>query len=142
MENSEITFKSITTNDQKNAKLEDVDSSYEIITDGTSWTNYENNEYLPTFRTARKDDGSVSNTGIAFGWEHLRPFGYTSLDSTILTVEGESHGMRMSWVSWSDWTTKLPCLVNEANTGGIAFPEDGNTILFGRGKRWDIASRG
>lgn len=56
--------------------------------------------------------------------------------------DGAVSGMEFGWVSWSDWTGKVPALMSEGHQGGIAFPSDGNVILFGQGKRWDISSRG
>ncbi|WP_222843766.1 hypothetical protein [Lactiplantibacillus plantarum] len=116
---------------------------YQIKTNYTSWSGYEDNKSLPTFR-ASKGDSTMPNTGLAFGWNHLRPFGNISLDDVTFTKEGAVAGIKMGWVSWSDWKTKIPCFVNEnaSSRGGIAFPADGNTIIFGRGKRWDVASKG
>ncbi|MGN9067002.1 hypothetical protein ACTNAA_08700, partial [Ligilactobacillus agilis] len=44
-------------------------------------------------------------------------------------------GIRTAWVSWSDWhNEKYACLVNDGpNWGGIAFPHNGNTVLFNNG---------
>lgn len=47
---------------------------YQIKTNYTSWSGYEDNKSLPTFR-ASKGDSTMPNTGLAFGWNHLRPFG-------------------------------------------------------------------
>lgn len=44
-------------------------------------------------------------------------------------------GIRTAWVSWSDWNNeKYACLVNDGNNwGGIAFPYNGNVVLFNDG---------
>ena len=52
-------------------------------------------------------------------------------------------GIRTAWVSWSDWhNERYACLVNDGpNWGGIAFPYNGNTVMFnGQGLRFNIFS--
>lgn len=47
-------------------------------------------------------------------------------------------GIRTAWVSWSDWhNERYACLVNDGpNWGGIAFPYNGNPVIFSsQGKR-------
>lgn len=47
-------------------------------------------------------------------------------------------GIRTAWVSWSDWNNeRYACLVNDGpNWGGIAFPYNGNPVIFAwSGKR-------
>lgn len=54
-------------------------------------------------------------------------------------------GIRTAWVSWSDWKNeKYACLVNDGqNWGGIAFPYNGNTVIFSwSGKRESLAGSG
>lgn len=54
-------------------------------------------------------------------------------------------GIRTAWVSWSDWhNEKYACLVNDGpNWGGIAFPYNGNTVIFSwSGKRDSWAGSG
>lgn len=46
---------------------------------------------------------------------------------------GADHGIRSTWVSWSNWDNgeKYPALVQEgSNWGGIAFPKSGQVTLF------------
>lgn len=54
-------------------------------------------------------------------------------------------GIRTAWVSWSDWhNERYACLVNDGpNWGGIAFPYNGNTVVFSwSGKRDSWAGSG
>ncbi|MDY4065235.1 MAG: hypothetical protein SOY59_06290 [Ligilactobacillus agilis] len=54
-------------------------------------------------------------------------------------------GIRTAWVSWSDWhNERYACLVNDGpNWGGIAFPYNGNTVIFSwSGKRDSWAGSG
>lgn len=54
-------------------------------------------------------------------------------------------GIRTAWVSWSDWhNEKYACLVNDGPYwGGIAFPYNGNTVIFSwSGKRDSWAGSG
>lgn len=57
-------------------------------------------------------------------------------------VTGANHGIRTAWVSWSDWGSnqKIPCIVQDKdNWGGIAFPENGRTVLFTHDRRVTVA---
>lgn len=50
-------------------------------------------------------------------------------------------GIRTAWVSWSDWNNeRYACLVNDGpNWGGIAFPYNGNPVIFawlGKRESW------
>lgn len=54
-------------------------------------------------------------------------------------------GIRTAWVSWSDWhNERYACLINDGpNWGGIAFPYNGNTVIFSySGKRDSWAGSG
>ncbi|PLA75779.1 hypothetical protein CYR79_09850 [Ligilactobacillus agilis] len=54
-------------------------------------------------------------------------------------------GIRTAWVSWSDWhNERYACLVNDGPYwGGIAFPYNGNTVIFSfSGKRDSWAGSG
>lgn len=53
-----------------------------------------------------------------------------------------NHGIRTAWVSWSDWGSnqKIPCIVQDKdNWGGIAFPANGQTVLFTHERRVTVA---
>lgn len=58
---------------------------------------------------------------------------FNILDGNLHVKGGGSHGIRTAWVSWSDWGSnqKIPCIVNDTNNwGGIAFPSNGQVVLF------------
>ena len=49
--------------------------------------------------------------------------------------------IRVTWIAWSDWgNRKMPAIVNgNDNYGGIAFPKDGNVVMFNtKGMRFNM----
>ena len=57
---------------------------------------------------------------------------------------GADHGIRTTWVSWSNWDNgeKYPALVQEgSNWGGIAFPKSGRVTLFDANGRYYTPDR-
>lgn len=57
---------------------------------------------------------------------------------------GADHGIRTTWVSWSNWDNgeKYPALVQEgSNWGGIAFPKSGRVTLFDTNGRYYTPDR-
>ena len=63
-------------------------------------------------------------------------------DARIWMKDAEAN-IRFGWTSWSDWTGKIPSMYRTEwgktqSTGGIGFGGDGNVILFGGNRRWDM----
>ncbi|QYU58215.1 phage tail protein [Weissella confusa] len=91
--------------------------------------------------TERASDGTASKMSAPFLYNATgigREKGFHFFDRII--PDGAINGMKFSWISWSDWTDKIPVITDEKLQGGIAFPVDGNVILYSRSKRVDLNS--
>lgn len=99
------------------------------------WNNSGN--YYPVLQVGYSED-TQANSGIAYRWGDIKPFGYINSTHVSYTVDDANGTVRFSWVSWSDWTQKIISLARDDNGGGIAFGGDGNVILFGGNRRWNL----
>lgn len=101
-------------------------------------------QYVPTANGGRTLLPAISYSETGFGWapKDLHIYKPTYFGNEVHFGAGSAqNGIRTAWVSWSDWNSeKYPCFVNDGgNWGGIAFPKNGNVILFNNaGKRYNI----
>lgn len=103
-------------------------------------------QYTPTNsqKTTKAFSPAISYSETGFGWapQNIHMYKPTTFHSDVhMNVSSTGYGIRTAWVSWSDWNNeKYPCFVNDSgNWGGIAFPSNGNTIMFNSaGKRFNI----
>lgn len=115
-----------------------------FLTDASWNDGWEHGDSLPDIRIGYSDSNK-SVAGVTFGWNSLRPYANIDLSAvTNFSVDGANGTFKVGWITWSDWPNKIICIYNsnESSHGGIAFPPDGNVILFGVGKRWDIKGKG
>lgn len=103
-------------------------------------------QYTPTntAKTSKAFSPAISYSETGFGWapRDIHMYKPTTFHSDVhMNVPSTGYGIRTAWVSWSDWNNeKYPCFVNDTgNWGGIAFPSNGNVIMFNSaGKRFNI----
>lgn len=103
-------------------------------------------QYTPTntAKTSKAFSPAISYSETGFGWapQNIHMYKPTTFHSDVhMNVSSTGYGIRTAWVSWSDWNNeKYPCFVNDTgNWGGIAFPSNGNVIMFNSaGKRFNI----
>ena len=85
---------------------------------------------------------SYSETGAGWAKRDIHLYKPTYFEDEVHFGAGSAqNGIRTAWVSWSDWgSEKYPCFVNDGgNWGGIAFPKNGNVVLFNNaGYRYNI----
>jgi hypothetical protein len=89
---------------------------------------------------------SFGDSGVTLYWNSIKPFGSVDMTDARIWMADAQANLRFGWTNWSDWTGKLPSMYRTEwgrtqGTGGIAIGYDGNVILFGGGKRWDINHR-
>lgn len=105
-------------------------------------------QYTPTNsqKTARTFTPAISYSETGVGWapRDIHMYKPTTFHSEMhMNVPSTGYGIRTAWVSWSDWNNeKYPCFVNDtSNWGGIAFPSNGNVVMFNNaGRRFNIYS--
>lgn len=103
-------------------------------------------QYTPTntAKTSKAFSPAISYSETGFGWapRNIHMYKPTTFHSEVhMNVSSAVCGIRTAWVSWSDWNNeRYPCFVNDSgNWGGIAFPSNGNVIMFNSaGKRFNI----
>lgn len=103
-------------------------------------------QYTPTntAKTSKAFSPAISYSETGFGWapRDIHMYKPTTFHSDVhMNVPSTGYGIRTAWVSWSDWNNeKYPCFVNDTgNWGGVAFPSNGNVIMFNSaGKRFNI----
>ena len=101
-------------------------------------------QYIPSSSGGKILQPAISYSETGFGWapKDLHIYKPTYFGSEVHFGAGSAqNGIRTAWVSWSDWNNeKYPCFVNDSgNRGGIAFPQNGNVVLFNHaGKRYNI----
>ncbi|WGN89043.1 hypothetical protein [Ligilactobacillus faecis] len=101
-------------------------------------------QYIPSSSGGKILQPAISYSETGFGWapKDLHIYKPTYFGSEVHFGAGSAqNGIRTAWVSWSDWNNeKYPCFVNDnGNWGGIAFPQNGNVVLFNHaGKRYNI----
>ena len=68
--------------------------------------------------------------------------GNNLIGNTTFMPYGIEGGIAVTWTNWSDWTGKIPAVMRYDGPGKwlgcIAFGGDGNVILSGGGKRWNL----
>ena len=68
--------------------------------------------------------------------------GNNLIGNTTFIPSGIEGGIAVTWTNWSDWTGKIPAVMRYDGPGKwlgcIAFGGDGNVILSGGGKRWNL----
>ena len=68
--------------------------------------------------------------------------GNNLIGNTTFMPFGIEGGIAVTWTNWSDWTGKIPAVMRYDGPGKwlgcIAFGGDGNVILSGGGKRWNL----
>lgn len=101
-------------------------------------------QYIPSSSGGKILQPAISYSETGFGWapKDLHIYKPTYFGNEVHFGAGSAqNGIRTAWVSWSDWNNeKYPCFVNDSgNWGGIAFPQNGNVVLFNHaGKRYNI----
>ena len=68
--------------------------------------------------------------------------GNNLIGNTTFIPSGIEGGIAVTWTNWSDWTGKIPAVMRYDGPGKwlgcIAFGGDGNVVLSGGGKRWNL----
>lgn len=68
--------------------------------------------------------------------------GNNLIGNTTFIPSGIEGGLAVTWTNWSDWPGKIPAVMRYDGPGKwlgcIAFGGDGNVILSGGGKRWNL----
>lgn len=90
----------------------------------------QNGYYQPTI-SAGWGGNTYGNSGISFLWDSILLYGSVQLGN--IRVADATNAIGVGWTSWSDWNNeKYPSFTNEngSNHGGIAFPPNGNTVVW------------
>lgn len=101
-------------------------------------------QYVPSSNGGKILQPAISYSETGFGWAPKDIHVYKPMhfgNEVHFGAGSAQNGIRTAWVSWSDWNNeKYPCFVNDSgNWGGIAFPQNGNVVLFNHaGKRYNI----
>ena len=113
---------------------------------GRKWSTSTQPFYVQPTVQLGHNANSFGDSGVTLYWNSIKPFGVVDMtDARIWMADAEAN-LRFGWTNWSDWAGKLPSMYRTEwgrtqGTGGIAIGWDGNVILFGGGKRWDINHR-
>jgi hypothetical protein len=113
---------------------------------GRKWSTSTQPFYVQPTVQLGHNANSFGDSGVTLYWNSIKPFGSVDMTDARIWMADAQANLRFGWTNWSDWTGKLPSMYRTEwgrtqGTGGIAIGYDGNVILFGGGKRWDINHR-
>ncbi|MYV10534.1 hypothetical protein [Ligilactobacillus salivarius] len=113
---------------------------------GRKWSTSTQPFYVQPTVQLGHNANSFGDSGVTLYWNSIKPFGNVDMTDARIWMADAQANLRFGWTNWSDWTGKLPSMYRTEwgrtqGTGGIAIGYDGNVILFGGGKRWDINHR-
>lgn len=113
---------------------------------GRKWSTSTQPFYVQPTVQLGHNANSFGDSGVTLYWDSIKPFGSVDMTDARIWMADAQANLRFGWTNWSDWTGKLPSMYRTEwgrtqGTGGIAIGYDGNVILFGGGKRWDINHR-
>ena len=114
-----------------------------LIWRALKWGASTQGDYYQPFLSLGYNDDTVGDSGIGFYWNSVKLAGSVDMSDARIWMVGAEANLRFGWTNWSDWTGKIPSMYRTEwgktqGTGGIGIGGDGNVILFGGGKRWDM----
>lgn len=114
-----------------------------LIWRALKWGASTQGDYYQPFLSLGYNDNTVGDSGIGFYWNSVKLAGSVDMSDARIWMVGAEANLRFGWTNWSDWTGKIPSMYRTEwgktqGTGGIGIGGDGNVILFGGGKRWDM----
>ena len=114
-----------------------------LIWRSLKWGASTQGDYYQPFLSLGYNDNTVGDSGIGFYWNSVKLAGSVDMSDARIWMKDAEANIRFGWTSWSDWTGKIPSMYRTEwgktqSTGGIGFGGDGNVILFGGNKRWDM----
>ena len=114
-----------------------------LIWRALKWGASTQGDYYQPFLSLGYNDNTVGDSGIGFYWNSVKLAGSVDMSDARIWMKDAEANIRFGWTSWSDWTGKIPSMYRTEwgktqSTGGIGFGGDGNVILFGGGRRWDM----
>lgn len=113
---------------------------------GGKWSTSTQPTYIQPTVQLGYNTNTYGDSGVSFYWNSIKPFGSVDMTDARIWMAGAEANLRFGWTNWSDWTGKIPSMYRTEwgrtqGTGGIGIGGDGNVILFGGGRRWDINHR-
>lgn len=114
-----------------------------LIWRSLKWGASTQGDFYQPFLSLGYNDNTVGDSGIGFYWNSIKLAGSVDMSDAKIWMKDAEANIRFGWTSWSDWTGKIPSMYRTEwgktqSTGGIGFGGDGNVILFGVNKRWDM----
>lgn len=115
-----------------------------LMLSGLKWASSAQPEYTQPAIQLGYDYNNHSDSGIAFNWWSVKPFGLLDLGDTALWAKDVEDKLYFGWVSWDDYFggAKEPAFfrrVNNSPSSGIVFARK-SLVLFGtsakRGGNW------
>lgn len=110
---------------------------------GGKWSTSTQPTYIQPTVQLGYNTNTYGNSGVSFYWNSIKPFGTLDMTDVSIWMADAEARLRFGWINWSDWTGKIPSLYRTPHDsakaiGGIGVGNDGNVILFGGGRRWDM----
>ena len=120
-----------------------ADAHDPLIWRALKWNTSTQGSFYQPFLSLGYNDDTVGDSGIGFYWNSVKLAGSVDMSDARIWMGGAEANLRFGWTNWTDWTGKIPSLYRTEwgkmqGTGGIGIGGDGNVILFGGGKRWDM----
>ena len=114
-----------------------------LIWRSLKWGASTQGDFYQPFLSLGYNDNTVGDSGIGFYWNSIKLAGSVDMSDARIWMKDAEANIRFGWTSWSDWTGKIPSMYRTEwgktqSTGGIGFGGDGNVILFGVNRRWDM----
>ena len=115
-----------------------------LMLSGLKWASSAQPEYTQPAIQLGYDYNNHSDSGIAFNWWSVKPFGSLDLGDAALWAKDVEDKLYFGWVSWDDYFggAKEPAFfrrVNNSPSSGIVFARK-SLVLFGtsakRGGNW------
>lgn len=110
---------------------------------GGKWSTSTQPTYIQPTVQLGYNTNTYGNSGVSFYWNSVKPFGTLDMTDVSIWMADAEARLRFGWINWSDWTGKIPSLYRTPHDsakaiGGIGVGGDGNVILFGGNRRWDM----
>lgn len=110
---------------------------------GGKWNTSTQPTYIQPTVQLGYNTNTYGNSGVSFYWNSIKPFGTLDMTDVNIWMADAEARLRFGWINWSDWTGKIPSLYRTPHDsakaiGGIGVGGDGNVILFGGNRRWDM----
>lgn len=123
-----------------------ADAHDPLIWRSLKWNTSTQGDFYQPFLSLGYNDDTVGDSGIGFYWNSIKLAGSVDMSDAKIWMGGAEANLKFGWTSWSDWTGKIPSMYRTEwgkmqSTGGIGIGGDGNVILFGGNKRWDMNHR-